>query len=89
MTSLLRQSVYIRLAGYEDVNDAQRLSLDPVMRVITGKKHRGKNAARPNTATLSHNNRWTGISSHPILRENILIRKKQIILFKIKKNSCT
>ena len=49
MTSLLRQSVYSRLAGYEDVNDAERLSLDPVMRVITGKKHRGKNAASANT----------------------------------------
>ena len=49
MTSLLRQSVYSRLTGYEDVNDAQRLSIDPVMRVITGKKHRGKNAASTNT----------------------------------------
>jgi hypothetical protein len=25
MTNLLRQSVYTRLAGYEDVNDAQRV----------------------------------------------------------------
>ena len=29
---LFRQSVFGRLAGYEDVNDAERLSLDPVMR---------------------------------------------------------
>ena len=49
MTNLLRQSVYSRLAGYEDVNDAQRLSLDPVMRAVTGKKKR-KNAASVNTA---------------------------------------
>ena len=48
MTNLLRQSVYSRLAGYEDVNDAQRLSLDPVMRAVTGKKKR-KNAASVNT----------------------------------------
>jgi len=48
MTNLLRQSVYSRLAGYEDVNDAQRLSVDPVMRAVTGKKRR-KNAASVNT----------------------------------------
>ena len=38
MPTLLRQSIYSRLAGYEDVNDAERLSVDPVMRAITGKK---------------------------------------------------
>ncbi|MCA1776776.1 MAG: IS1380 family transposase, partial [Loktanella sp.] len=31
-----RQSIYGRLAGYEDVNDADRLALDPVMRQIVG-----------------------------------------------------
>jgi len=46
ITNLLRQAVYSRLAGYEDVNDAQRLLVDPVMRAITGKK---KNAASINT----------------------------------------
>ncbi len=30
LVGLLRQSVFGRLAGYEDVNDADRLSLDPV-----------------------------------------------------------
>ena len=33
---LLRQSVYSRLAGYEDVNDAERLSVDPAMRRVVG-----------------------------------------------------
>jgi len=33
---LLRQSIYSRLAGYEDVNDAQRLSVDPAMRHVVG-----------------------------------------------------
>ena len=33
-TDLLRQSVYSRLAGYEDVNDAARLSQDPTFRLI-------------------------------------------------------
>ena len=46
--SLLRQSVYSRLAGYEDVNDAERLALDPAMRIVTGKKPE-KNAASTNT----------------------------------------
>jgi len=37
------------LAGYEDVNDATRMSKDPVMRAITGKKKVKKNAASTNT----------------------------------------
>ena len=34
LADLLRQSVYSRLAGYEDVNDAERLSQDPTFRLI-------------------------------------------------------
>ena len=49
LASLLRQSVYSRLAGYEDVNDAHRLSVDPTMRRITGKKMDKKKAASANT----------------------------------------
>src|SRR5208282_5749630 len=36
LVGLLRQSVFGRLAGYEDVNDAERLSYDPAMRWIVG-----------------------------------------------------
>jgi hypothetical protein len=36
LDGLFRQSVYGRLAGYEDVNDADRLALDPIMRQIVG-----------------------------------------------------
>jgi len=32
LVGLLRQSVFRRLAGYEDVNDADRLCCDPAMR---------------------------------------------------------
>jgi hypothetical protein len=36
LVGLLRQSVFGRLAGYEDVNDADRLCRDPAMRWIVG-----------------------------------------------------
>ncbi len=36
LVPLLRQSIYSRLAGYEDVNDAQRLAVDPAMRHVVG-----------------------------------------------------
>ena len=49
MRALLRQSVYSRLAGYKDVNDADRLSIDPAMRAINGKLKVQKNAASVNT----------------------------------------
>ena len=45
LTGLLRQSVYGRLAGYEDVNDAERLSLDPAMRAIVDCKGLDRRAA--------------------------------------------
>ena len=38
LTDLVRQSVYSRLAGYEDVNDAERLSQDPAFRLIAPRK---------------------------------------------------
>jgi len=49
ITALLRQSVYSQLAGYGDLNDADRLSVDPTMHIITGKKIDRKNAASVNT----------------------------------------
>ena len=36
LAGLLRQSVFGRLAGYEDVNDAERLRHDPAMRWMVG-----------------------------------------------------
>jgi len=38
LADLFRQSVYSRLAGYEDVNDAERLSQDPTFRLTGSEK---------------------------------------------------
>jgi Transposase DDE domain group 1 len=59
LTALLRQSIYSRLAGYEDVNDAERLCLDPAMRTVVGGRAKDNTAAstsemaRFETETLS------------------------------------
>ena len=45
LVGLLRQSVYSRLAGYEDTNDAERLAQDPTMRIIVGRRDIDRPAA--------------------------------------------
>lgn len=45
LTAQCRQSVFGRLAGYEDVNDADRLGHDPAMRWIVGGRAVAKEAA--------------------------------------------
>ena len=52
LVALLRQSVYSRLAGYEDTNDAERLSDDPTMRVIVGRRG-GTERKAASTNTMS------------------------------------
>ncbi len=47
LAGLFRQSVFGRLAGYEDVNDAERLRHDPAMRWVVGGRAAISSAASP------------------------------------------
>jgi hypothetical protein len=49
LVPLLRQSVYSRLAGYEDTNDPDRLAQDPAMQTIVGWRDGDRPAASTNT----------------------------------------
>jgi len=48
---LLRQSIYARLAGYEDVNDQEALARDPAMRAAIGKRALDRTAASSGTVS--------------------------------------
>jgi hypothetical protein len=68
LADLLRQSVYSRLAGYEDVNDAERVSQDPTFRLIGSEKIRERGAALTSrlqsfeTELLTQNENFTGLA---------------------------
>src|SRR5256886_10627686 len=41
LPDLFRQSIYSRLAGYEDTNDAERVAEDPTFRMLGSRERRG------------------------------------------------
>ena len=49
LADLLRQSIYSRLAGYEDINDAVQVSADPTFRLIGSKSNWDRGAALTST----------------------------------------
>ena len=49
LPDLFRQSIYSRLAGYEDTNDADRLAEDPAFRMLASRERRETSVALTST----------------------------------------
>src|SRR6266705_2837956 len=49
LPDLFRQSIYSRLAGYEDTNDAERLAEDPAFRMLAARERRETSVALTST----------------------------------------
>jgi hypothetical protein len=58
LAGLFRHSVFGRLAGYEDVNDAERLARDPAMRAIVGREGLDRAAASSSRWGASRPSGW-------------------------------
>src|SRR6266851_856769 len=71
LVGLLRQSVFGRLAGYEDVNDAERLRHDPAMRWIVGGKAAQSSAASPSQMGRFET-QWRDMLEHVQLPKDLL-----------------
>src|SRR5215468_11191481 len=66
LTALLRQSTYSRLAGYEDLNDADRLRFDPAVRTVVGGRARDHTAASTFPLTRECGRRHNPCSGEPV-----------------------
>ena len=59
LTALLQQSTCSRLARCEDTNDAERLSVDPTMRLVAGERAYEHHAASTSHVSRFKTNRGT------------------------------
>jgi len=81
LSDLLRQSIYSRLAGYEDVNDAARLSQDPTFRLIGSPKIWERGAALTSrlqsfeTEVLTQVDKLAGLAA---LNRELIVRAEAI-----------
>jgi len=81
LTDLMRQSVYSRLAGYEDLNDAKRLSQDPAFRVIGSRKIWERGAALTSRVQSSEKELLTqpeNLAALPVLNRELIARAEAI-----------
>ncbi len=68
IVDLVRQSVYSRLAGYEDINNAERLAQDRTFRLISSEKVWDRGAALPSrlqsfeTQMLADDSNFAGLA---------------------------
>ena len=89
LVPLLRQSIFSRLAGYDDTNDADRLAQDPAMRVVVGRQGSERKAAstseigRFETETLTEEKNLKGLAqmnSHWVERAMAHTQHRRVIL---------
>jgi hypothetical protein len=73
LKELLRQSVYSRLAGYEDVNDAEKLRNDPALRAVLSERALEKSGSSDGTL---------GRFETEILTQNGNLEKMDEMIFK-------
>ena len=86
MVPLLRQSIYSRLAGYDDTNDAERLAPDPAMRVVVGWQDSDRNAASTRRLALPEAmKRWslTTLQTRLIKTGGRLVRHARRLVFQL------
>jgi hypothetical protein len=83
LCDLFRQSIYSRLAGYEDTNDAERLAEDPTFRMLASRERRETSVALTSTlhwfetAVLAEDRNYQGLTrlnadlvQHPATRSS-------------------